>query len=500
MLRKKIIYIAFAGMVGFTGCTKNFETINVNPTTLTDLSTDALFTRTLLDVSGGEYEAWRTNFIYTTQFTQQFASTAWPQGDKYFFDEGYSSSLWDTYAQGAIKNLVNLIAKTEGMENDVNYRSAARIMKVYAFHRLTDLYGDVPYFEAGKGYLNTIFAPKYDAQQDIYMDMLKELEEAGDAFDAAKPFKGDITSYNGDVSLWKKAANSLMLRLAMRLTEADATAAAAWASKAASRGVFTSYTESLRIKHLEGQYDNPNSHVLGYYNGARNELGNNNFKLSKTFVDRLRTNNDPRLSILSVVRTNGVEDGTPAVQKGLPSGTDPGAIPDPIASYSQLRSDFVSADDPNILVSHAQTMLLLAEARERGYITTGSAEDYFRQGVKSAIYQLSLYNPTAGVLNTAAADAFAASVPYPAGNAIQTISEQYYIASLLDGYETFANYRRTGFPQLTAVNFPGNYTGGVIPSRMQYPSSESGLNGANLQEAISRQGANTFTTKVWWDK
>ena len=500
MLKKKIIYIAFAGMVGFTGCTKDFEQINIDPTTLTDLQTDALFTRTLLDVSGGEYEAWRTNFIYTTQITQQFASTAWPQGDKYFFDEGYSASLWDTYAGGAIKNLTNLVAKTEGKENDVNYRSAARILKVYAFHRLTDLYGDIPYFDAGKGYLNQIYAPKYDAQQDIYMDMLKELEEAGDAFDASKPFKGDITSYNGDVSLWKKAANSLMLRLAMRLTEADATTAASWAAKAAQRGVLTSYTETFRVNHLEGQYDNPNSHVLGYYNGARTELRNNNFKFSKLFIDWLRAKNDPRLGILSVVRTGDVEDGNPAIQKGLPSGTDPNAVPDPLASYSQLRADFVSANDPNILISHAQTMLLMAEARHRGYITTGTAIDYFKQGVKSAIMQLNLYNPTAGLINEGTVDTYVNALTLPAGSEIQTISEQYYIASLLDGYETFANYRRTGFPQLTAVNFPGNYTGGVIPSRMQYPASESGLNGANLQEAISRQGANTFTTKVWWDK
>lgn len=500
MLKRKYLYIGLIGMASAVGCTKNFEKINVNPTTLTDLSTDALFTRTQLDVSGGEYEAWRTNFIYTTQFVQQFASTSWPQGDKYFFDEGYSSSLWDTYMGGAVKNLVNLIEKTKDKPEDINYNSVARILKAYAFQRLTDLYGDVPYTEAGKGYIAGIFAPKYDTQEFIYNDLLKELDEAGQALDATKPLKGDI-SYNGDVALWKKAANSLMLRVAMRLTEVNETLAAQWASKAVQGGVFESYEESLVIKHLEGQYDNPNSHVLGYYNGARNELAAGSFKFSKTFIDWLNAKDDPRLGILSVVRQNGTENGDPAVQKGLPSGTDPNNLPSPIDTYSQLRSDFVKANAPNVLISHGETLLLEAEAAARGYIT-GNAEQLFREGVKSSIDQLNLYSPTPGLINEADVTAYANSVAFPGDEAgqIQAIAEQYYIVTLLDGYEAFANWRRTGFPALTPVNFPGNYTGGVIPTRMQYPASELGLNKANLDEAVARQGQNTFTTKVWWDK
>lgn len=495
----------------FTGCTKDFEKVNVNPTNLSDLSTDALFTRTMIDVSGGEYEAWRGNLIYTTQFVQQFSSTAWPQGDKYFFDEGYSSALWDAYYGNSIKNLVNLVEKSKGKAEEVNYNSAGRVLKVFAFLRLTDLYGDIPYSEASLGYLNGIFAPKYDAQKDILVDMIKELDEAAKAFDGTKPFKGDISSYNGNVALWKKAAYSLMVRVAMRMSKADAALAKDGVAKAVAGGVFTDYTESFRINHLASVYDNPNSHVLGYYNGSRLELSSNSFKFSKTFIDLLKSNADPRLKILSVVRTGdvtspvvGTEDDNVAIQKGLPSGTDPNTIPSPIATYSQLRSDFAKADVANILVSHAQTLLLLAEAVERNYIT-GNAEQLFRDGVKSAINEWKLYNAPGALFNDAAINTFASTtVAYPTAGTLDqklaAINTQYYIASLLDGYESFANWRRSGYPALTPVNYQGNYTGGVIPRRLQYPASEAGLNKANLDAAIGRQGANNFVTKVWWDK
>lgn len=502
----KIIYGLLVGSISFNGCTKDFEKVNTSPTNVTDLAPDILFTQTMVATSGGEYEAWRTNLIYNSQFVQQFASLSWSQGDKYEFNEGYNSALWDSYYGNTIKGLVNLVDKTTGSANDVNYNSAARILKAFAFLRLTDSYGDIPYTEAGKGYTSGVFAPKYDEQKAILADLINELDAAAKAFDGGKAFKGDISSYNGDVTKWKKAAYSLMLRVAMRMSKKDAAAAQAGVAKAVAGGLLSDYTESFRIKHIAGVYDNPNSHVLGYYDGARQELATNGFKFSKLFIDWMKAGADPRLKILSVVRTAvgnavGTEDDASAVQKGLPSGTNPVGFTD-IATYSQLRSDFAGADDPNVLVSHGQTLLLLAEARERGWVSTGSAETYFRDGVKSAINTLKLYNPTGVVIDDAVINTFTSTtLSFPAGSAarLQAINEQYYAASFLDGYEPHANWRRSGFPALAAINFPGNYTNGIIPRRFQYPASEAGLNGANLDAAIAKQGANTWVTRVWWD-
>ncbi len=507
-MRTIIKCLSVAGMLVLGSCTKDFDTVNIDPTSVSDLSADALFTQVTLATSGGEYEAWRNNLIYNTQFIQQFASLNWAQGDKYEYNEGYNSALWDAYYGNAIKSLVNLIEKTKDTPENINYNSAARILKVVAFLRLTDSYGDIPYSQAGKGFIDGTFAPQYDEQKSILADMINELEVAGRSLDASKPFKGDITSYSGDVTLWKKAANSLMLRVAMRMSKKDPGAAQAGVAKAVAGGVFADYTESFRVKHLAGPYVNPNSNVLGYFNGGRLELSTNGFKFSKTFIDLLA--GDPRLKILSVVRTGdastaviGTEDDSPAVQKGLPSGSDPASISN-IASYSQLRSSFADADDPNILVSHGQTMLLMAEARERGWITGGTAEEYFRTGVVSSINQLSLYNPAAGVIDAAAVAAFGASVAYPAGGStdekMQAINTQYYIASFIDGYETHANWRRSGYPVLTPVNFAGNYTGGSIPRRFQYPASEAGLNKENLAAAVGRLGSSdNWNGRVWWD-
>jgi hypothetical protein len=503
---KKIIYGLLIGSISIAGCTKDFEKVNTSPTNVTDLASDILFTQAALATSGGEYEAWRTNLIYNSQFIQQLASLSWAQGDKYQFDEGYNSALWDAYYGNAIKNLVNLVAKTTGVAADVNYNSAARVLKAFAFLRLTDSYGDIPYSEAGKGYISSVFAPKYDDQKSILTDLINELDAAAKAFDAGKPFKGDISSYNSDVTKWKKAAYSLMLRVAMRMTKKDAAAAQAGVAKAVAGGLMSSYTESFSIKHIAGNYDNPNSHVLGYYNGARGELPTNGFKFSKTFIDWLKAANDPRLKILSVVRTAvgneiGTEDDNTAIQKGLPNGTNPVGFTG-IATYSQLRSTFAAADVPNIFVSHGQTLLLLAEARERGWISTGTAEQYFRDGVLSSINQLKLYNTPTALFNDAANATYAATtLTFPAtGTArMQAINEQYYITSFLDGYEPHANWRRSGYPALTPINFAGNYTGGVIPRRFQYPASESGLNGTNLDAAITKQGANNWVTRVWWD-
>jgi hypothetical protein len=504
----KYIYGVLIGAISLTSCTKDFEQVNTSPTSVTNLSSDLLLTNAIIGVSGGEYEAWRTNLIYNSQFIQHFASTSWDQGNRYKYDEGYNSSLWDSYYGGPIKNLVNLVDKTTGMASDVNYNSAARILKAYAFLRLTDSYGDIPYSEAGKGYISGVFSPKYDDQKSIYADLVNELDAAAKSFDAAKPFKGDITSYAGDVSLWKKAAYSLMLRIGMRQSKVDAATAQAVVTKAVAGGLIGSYTESFRINHLPTNYDNPNSHVLGYYNGARSELSNYSFKFSKKFFDLLTAVADPRLKILFVVRTGptasatiGTEVDNPAIQKGLPSGTDPNGFTG-IETYSQLRSDFVKGDVPNILVSHGETQLLLAEARERGWISTGSSEQYFRDGVKSSINQWQLYNAPAGLFDAAAINTYAGTTlgyPESTGARLQAINEQYYYATLLDEYEAHANWRRSGYPVLLPAT-SGGYSNGVIPRRFQYPSSESSMNGTNLSAAIAKQGTNNWATRVWWDK
>jgi hypothetical protein len=503
-------------------CTNDFEQININPTAEDDPPTSALLTQGMILASTSEYEAWRANYIYTSLFVQQLASTGWPHGDKYTtYNDGYSASYWDRNYPRTTKVLVDVIARTTDVPEEINYNSIARILKVVVFHRMTDLYGDVPYSQAGKGFLEGILVPEYDTQEFIYNDMLKELEEAINNLDASQPISGDII-YNGDVGLWKKGAYSLMLRLAMRLSKVAPETVEEWAAKAVAGGVIGAYTEAFKVSHTQTTtWDNPNSHVLGSYPGAHQEQKNNNFRISRTFIDLLRNNDDPRLAIIPVQTYfldaegdtvdidhvnmyNGLAD--PNAQLGLPNGLEPNDITEmgkTINRFSIVRSEIIKPDAPNILVSHAQTLFLQAEAVERGWIT-GDAEAFFRAGVQSAIDQYKLSAPAA-LFDDAAITNYAQNVvDYPTAGTLdeklEGINTQYYIASFLDGYESFANWRRTGYPVLTPINFPGNLTNGTIPRRLRYPANEYGLNEINLGLVLDRQGPDTFTTRVWWDE
>src|SRR5688572_7552578 len=152
-------------------CTNDFEETNINPTAEDNPPTNALLTQSMILASTSEYEAWRANYIYSALFVQQFASLNW-QGDKYLYNDGYSAAYWDRNFGRTIKVLTDVVARTAAKPEEVNYNSIARILKVVVFHRMTDLYGDIPYSQAGKGYLEGILIPEYDTQEFIYNDML----------------------------------------------------------------------------------------------------------------------------------------------------------------------------------------------------------------------------------------------------------------------------------------------------------------------------------------
>lgn len=176
-------------------------------------------------------------------------------------------------------------------------------------------------------------------------------------------------------------------------------------------------------------------------------------------------------------------------------------------------ANFVTFSEPNpatilqyaaplIVLSAAEVNFLLSEAILRGW-ATGNAADVYRTGIEISMRNWSLFG-AAGVIAPGKINA------YTAANALNTagtfdaqmnqIHSQFWVASLLDEQEAYANWRRTGYPQLTPVNFPGNATGGTIPRRLPYPVQEQGINKRNYDAAIARQGADLLTTRVWWDK
>lgn len=454
----KIIFSTALATVVLGSCTKKFEELNTDPNSVTVNNYPPVYnlTRAQLEFTGNNdfsYETWRVNIIYCGMMMQQLANTSWYAGDKYIQNDAWANAYFDVAYKDQVRYVVDLIKITEGKEQYANMYQIARIMKVIIFHRLTDIYGDIPYMQAGLGYYDKIFTPEYDVQSAIYDDMLKELDEAATALDPAKdkPGTGDIIfrGHANTIQLWKKLAYSMMLRLGMRLTKADANKARTWAEKAYAGGVMTSNADNA---YIFGDANggratvNRNSNILA---GEWNATVNGEVFLSKTFVDFLKNNNDPRLQWMSKVKGSG--STVPANQVGLPNGYDQNGGATDVShapgwtgsmdNFSTIRADILlKLSGITMIASYAQTELLLAEGAKRGW-NVGSAATHYTNGVTAAMQQLSQYDGGAVISGT---DITAYLTAHPYADSYDQINTQYWAASFLDWYETWANWRRSG--------------------------------------------------------
>ncbi|RYY30125.1 MAG: SusD/RagB family nutrient-binding outer membrane lipoprotein [Chitinophagaceae bacterium] len=417
--------------------------------------------------------------------------------------------VWQAYYRNVIRNTRDVIGFTKEMPTRTNLMNMGRILQAYAFMVLTDTYGDIPYAEGGLGYTEQLFLPKYDAQQAIYTDIIKELTEASAALDATKPTEAGDILYGGNISQWKKFGFALLLRAGMRITKADAAKAEAAVKAAFAGGVITANTDNAIMRH-DANYLHPIGNTLNGTEGA-------NFFLAKPFVDQLKNTNDPRLSAIAI-RYVGAKSGpeqTPAVgttdptrQIGMPMGKDNGtagaaATADGLASYYEYsqadRRRLTKGTAPAFFVTAGQSLLLLAEAAQRGWVTAGTAKSYYDLGVTAHMQEMATHDANAAV-PAGAITTYLAANPFSPATAMQQIGTQYWIASFLNGSEAWANFRRTGFPALPANPYVGDIPAGTFIRRITYPVSEISANTTNVNEAIARQGADKMDTRMWWDK
>ncbi|MBN8586829.1 MAG: SusD/RagB family nutrient-binding outer membrane lipoprotein [Rhodothermia bacterium] len=482
--------------VALTSCDDGFVDINTNPNTANSIDPSFQFTYLQLLTAGDEYTHIRANMIYTETFIQRMAVLSFgAHGDKYTLNDDYSGSLYNRSYSELARNMTDLLNTTSQDASLSNFNNMMRIWRVFTYQRVTDTYGMIPYSEAGQGVLKGIYNPKYDSQQDIYNSMIADLGDAASKLDASKktPGSADIV-YNGDVAKWKKFAYSLMLRMGMRLTKVDAAKAEATVKAAIAGGVFTSNADMPFVLHTDGPSginNNGVAHALDIYHGDA--------RISKTFIDMMKSRNDPRMAIYFQN-----PDGSADVSKmtGITPGTDPGALPANWKDvYAMANAKLKVKSNKQPLMTAAEVNLLMAEAVQRGW-ASGSAADYYNAGVKASMQMWSMVNSGLGSVSDADVTTYLnqASVKYDAAKATELIATQQYIATYLNGYEGFANWRRTGVPALTANNAVGNLTGGTIPRRLMYPAGEAASNPEGYNAAVTAQGANEFKTRVWWDK
>lgn len=318
------------------GCdTDELHDLNINPQALSEVEMNYLFTSAQLGTASGgsrgdnRYIDWRTNMGMFGHAIQQIANVSGgiAPGDKYTDNDETNAAPWDFLYNDVLQNLEEILKQTGtgGFEDGKrpNLRQAARILRAYNFMRLTDYYGNVPYTEALKG-RDGIFFPKYTPQEEIYTDLLKEVSEAVKGFGAANAGDGFANAdlfYQGDVDKWKKFGNTLLLRMALRISKVDAAKAGQYATAAISGGLMTSNADMAFIKTALGPSEWTNQNGISRAFAAGD--GGQPSPLSATLVNWLKAKNDPRLMIFS----GGVNgDLTPEKQVGLPNGLDAGGL------------------------------------------------------------------------------------------------------------------------------------------------------------------------------
>lgn len=517
-MKKLYICLLCSGLLlALSSCDQDFEEINTNPTLATSLDPAYLF-------STAQFAAAQPNHHYQGEIVQQVNTPftgVLEGGNHNVVIENNANALFNALYGGPVRNLVDILAQTRDNPARSNLYHMARIWKAYVFMVLVDTYGDVPYFQAGKGFQESTYQPAYDDQQAIYEDIVKELEDATGQLDATKDVVTADLFYGGNIAQWKKLGYSLLLRAGMRYTELDPAVggkADQIVDKAVAGGVMTANSDNALIRF-----------TATYTNAMTSQLTSTerqNFFVGAPFVDFLKAHHDPRLPFIAVryshaaTPSGGTMTTDPAAQLGMPYGYSDQTITNAPGypgkengtfAYSQFRRNTIlSLLAPEYFVTHAQTQLLLAEAALRGYIAGGAAAaaTHYATGIQAHMDQMKDYDPTIVNIPADQQQAYLSEpgVVFNPDAGLRQINEQYWVASLSSWTEAWANFRRSGYPQLAPVNYPGEdpsvetATAGGFIRRLTYPAREKSVNTQQVEAATSRMGPDNLGTRVFWDK
>ncbi|GJG36454.1 SusD/RagB family nutrient-binding outer membrane lipoprotein [Prevotella lacticifex] len=524
--------------------------INTDPSKAATMDPNAQLTTAELQTYGdlGMVEIYR-NYHYA--FDQQLMG-CWNTtnyGGHHTIDNNEMSRVWTSLYPTAVKNIVDAIAHADSKPN---LKAVASVYRVYLMSLITDIYGDCPYTEAGLGFIKGISNAKYDEQKDIYYDFFNQLDSADRELNAANDkVTGDVI-YNGDVAKWKKLANSLRLRYAMRISNVEPDKARQEFEKAliADGGIIESADDDAYIHYMTTSMSFGQESYSDYRGNRLSQLlfgndpANNPSYICSTFFNKLKDTGDPRTyricrfyydGLMSATGPDNRIDLTDEMisqhQKMEPC--DPGAYSwdawptgytsDLLTEMAKtnskinpslarevrpkLANNFLKTDNPGIIMTSAEVDFLLAEATLKGWnVGRGSVDDLYWQGVRKAMDLLSDRYDCKPVsdeeFNTYKANN---SIGHTNDQKDEAINTQAWILHFTNPAECWANVRRSGYPKLLspdAYGWGSMLTGGKdIPVRLCYPVLESSYNKANYDEALGRMGGkNDWHTPLWWDQ
>jgi hypothetical protein len=481
MKPNKIVAACFI-IVSAAGCTKNFDNINTDPTLITkDLMKPSLLLTYVEKNSAFEVETQSIISEFSGYYTN-------PASGNIFLNRNFGDPF-GSYYRNYIINIAEIIRLTADDPTLQNQNAMARIYKAWLYYQLTDAYGDIPYFEAVKDIADLNPQPVYDSQESIYRDIFKELKEATAAIsdDAAQKSFGDADLLmKGDPQKWRMFANSLRLRLALRVRYADAALAQENISDVINGPLIDDNSQNVLLATLDdGNVENLNE----FYDKNTRQPGNMN--VSFTVTDILNHLSDPRLPIFAKIAPQPAAGYRGAPLQMLQNETQR-YIED---SLSLMGDYFLQPVFDKILISAAEVKFLRAEAALAGF-TAEDAQDLYEQGIQLAMEQ---YGVAAGDITTYLASA-AGTLTGSDEEKLEQIIVQKWLSTYYNVNEGWAEFRRTGYPRIWTGNELGD-TGGNIPRRLTYPVEEYFKNESNVTAAASKiSGGDKLLGHVWWDQ
>ncbi len=499
----KYLILAFAFLSAFS-CGKNFGDINTDPNNPAIVPGEFLLTnaeQSFANLSGGFL-----NVYLSGLWAQYWSQSNYTDESRYQYRPLTVNSIWSVYYSNMLEDLreiQRLISESPDAASarSQNQLAVAKILEVAVFHDLTDIFGPIPYSEALQADRNR--TPQYDSQQAVYQGLLRDLKAAiGQIDESAGSFGAGDIIYGGDMAKWKAFAQSLRLRIGMRMADVDAAAAKAEVEDAAA-GAFAGNDGNATFRYRTGQ---PNNHPLNQFRVERIDA---DWGMSDIFIDKtLLPLNDPRLPVFADEKVNG--GGYKGRPYGQNSGNAAGESPD---LYSQpsgaavIRTgagefkpnDVLAPDGLSRFMSYAEVCFILAEARERNWNVPGTAAEWYHAGIAASMEEWGINDP-------AIVDAYIAqpAVNYAAapGSWKQKIGVQKWIALFTQGIQGWCEWRRLDFQKLELP------VDGVIqdvgdkpaPVRLVYPVTEQSQNQAAYQQGVQLLGGpDRLFTRVWWD-
>lgn len=463
-------------------CTGEFEEMNTDPNNPVEISPALLLPnaiQTVVDRYWGHstrYE--RLNIDAAMCWVQHLSRNIYinAEGDSYEIPLTISSGTWNKIFTESLVNFerVENLASPGAAYANSNYVGVALVMKTFAFSYLTDVFGPIPYSDALKGTAEvTINSPKYDSMEEIYAGLLVDLEDANTNLVVGGPMiTGDIL-FGGNILKWKMFANSLALRIANRQAAKKSTESRAIMAKIlgdpAKYPVFTQQSESAQLQHFD---------VIGSRNKMFDVFSTrSDWNVSSTLIDKLIVLNDDRITVYA----QPLADGSYA---GLPNGLTDAAAG--TFNASRIGTKYLSPIAPSLLMTYTELLFIKAEAAFDGDIT-GDPNALLADAIAASFSEHGLTMPSDYMSRIGAVTK-------------ETIMTQKWLALFGQGVEAWVEYRRTGYPVMPPPHPSSVFSNdGVLPTRIEYPTSEYSLNQTNLSEGVSKLGGpDNMRTPLWW--